>query len=81
MTLADLRDAIAGKCSKRDQVLVLIEACIGDGIITRREIIDTIGSLGYDRIHAVITLNDHAGLDPQRHRWCRDENGHYSLLS
>jgi hypothetical protein len=79
MALADLRDVLQGTCNKHDQVTVLIQACINEGVDTRRALADELTSLGYDRALVIVTLNTQVGASPGCCRWWRDEQGRYRL--
>lgn len=80
MTLQALLEMLPAECNKHDQALVLIEACLDQGIDTRKGIIAALVELGFDYRHVAILLNEHAGTNPERHSWRRDETGRYSLL-
>jgi hypothetical protein len=77
--LRDLKDA-CGR-NKHEQAAVLIEACIGDGITSRRGIVDVLGRMGFHHGHVVIVLNRRTGTIPGVHKWRRDETGRYALLT
>lgn len=79
MALAGLRDVLQETCSKHDQVTCLIQACIDEGIDTRKALADELTSLGYNRAHVIVTLNVGAGANPERFRWWRDEHGRYRV--
>jgi hypothetical protein len=65
--------------SKNDRAIVLITACISDGVNTGKEIIARGVRLGLHPAHVALTLNKDAGNNPDRHRWRRDDQGTYSL--
>lgn len=79
MALADLRDVLQETCNKHDQVICLIQACIDEGVDTRKGLVDELTSLGYNRAHVIVILNEQAGVNPERCRWWRDEPGRYHL--
>ena len=65
--------------NRHDQAIVLIEACILEGIDTRPQIVRVGRELGFDYRHVAMTLNAQEGRHPDRHRWCRDAEGRYRL--
>jgi len=67
--------------NKHDQAIIVIMACIGQGIDTLPRLRGVMRSLGFDPRHVGIMLNGGTGTNPEMHRWQRDENGVYSLLS
>lgn len=67
--------------SKHDMATVAIAACITNGIDTSKAILAIAAELDLDTQHVGILLRSERGTDPARHRWCRDEAGHHSLLA
>lgn len=65
--------------NKNDRAIVLITACISDGVNTGPEIIASGVRLGLHAAHVALILNKDAGNSPGRHRWRRDDQGTYSL--
>ncbi|WP_298200368.1 hypothetical protein [Novosphingobium sp.] len=67
-------------CRRADahsRVIVLIQACIDNGINTRSRIRGTLNKLGFNEDHVVIVLNACAGPNPDVYHWYRDEAGVY----
>ena len=60
-----------------DRAIILIHACIDNGLNSRRRIRGALGKLDFKLDHAVIILNTGTGGNPSRHRWYRDTNGIY----
>lgn len=60
------------------QAIVLITALIGDGVNTRRDILDAAEHNGLKRGHVAIVLAKETGNSPHAHRWRVDEHGVYS---
>jgi hypothetical protein len=79
--LRALKASLPGRVNKHDKAIVLIAACIEEGINTRGRIGIVLEHIGMDRSHVMIILNEGTGNDPNRHRWNRDENGTYALLA
>lgn len=67
--------------NKNDRAIVLITACIGDGVNTEKAIIGTGYRCGLNPGHVAHILKQGTGINPEAHRWRRDEEGRYSLLS
>ncbi|MBB3909754.1 hypothetical protein [Sphingomonas desiccabilis] len=67
--------------NRHDQVLVLISACITEGVDTRGQIIGTLGHLDFKRGHVAMLLAEGTGTNPEVYRWRRDAAGTYTLLS
>ena len=80
MTLQAFLETIPPQCNKHDRVIVLIEACLDEGIDTRKGIVDALVKLGFNYRHVAILLNEGTGESPERHNWRRDENGRYSRI-
>lgn len=66
---------------KRSQVLTLIEFCLGRGVNTGKEIVDMVGSLGFDRKHVGMMLASQTGSTIGCHRWCKGIDGTYQALT
>jgi hypothetical protein len=67
--------------NKNDRAIVLITACISDGVNTGPEILARGVRLGLHPAHVALILSKDAGSNPNRHRWRRDDQGTYSLLN
>jgi hypothetical protein len=67
--------------NKNDQAIVVISACIGERVDTIKAICEVMARLGFDTRHAAAILKTSAGTDTARHRWSKDEAGHYHLLT
>lgn len=74
--LRELNKACAGSNS-HSRAIVLIHACIDNGINTRGRIRGTLVKLGFNADHAVTTLNKGTGNDPALYHWQLDEAGTY----
>lgn len=80
MILHRLKDhLIASGCNQQEQVLMLIEAHLGDGASVGSDIVRTISDLGYDRRFVGIQLSASAGSNPDRYPWRKSEDGTYCL--
>ena len=66
-------------CNQPGQVIVLIEACLGEGISVGSEIVQAVSELGYDRRFVGIQLRTNAGRNRDRYRWVRSKEGTYRL--
>lgn len=78
-----LRD-LDGQCrsrgvNKHDRAIVLIIACIEEGLNTGPRIVGALRKLGFNPRHVGMHLREGTGGDPQRHRWQRVEDGRYFL--
>ncbi len=72
--------ALKAACRRADahsRAIVLIQACIDNGINTRSRIRGSLIKLGFNADHAVIVLNACAGPNPEVCHWYRDEAGTY----
>ncbi len=70
--------ALKAACRRADshsRAIVLIQACIDNGINTRARIRGTLPQLGFDADHAIIVLKACTGKYPDVHHWYRDDNG------
>ena len=74
--LRELKRACSG-ADGHSRAIVLIHACIDNGINTRARIRGTMEKLGFNADHAVMTLNKATGNDPTRHHWHRNDAGVY----
>jgi len=61
--------------TKHDKAIVVVKACIDEGITSGKAIVKRCVELGFTGRHVGITLKGHIG-----HYWQRDDNGHYSLI-
>lgn len=61
--------------TKHDKAIVVIMACIDEGITSGKAIVQRCVELGLTGRHVGITLRGHIG-----HYWLRDDDGHYSLI-
>jgi hypothetical protein len=68
-----------GAANKNELAIVLISACIIDGVNTMPRIIGVLKRFGLTRQHIAITLNREAGPDHVRHHWYRHSNDTYLL--
>lgn len=78
--LRALKASLPNGVNKHDRAIILISACIDEGVNTRSRIGKVLAHIGLDRAHVMIVLNGDTGSDPNRQRWSRDERGVYSLL-
>lgn len=78
----ELDELLAGCAgtSLHDQATVGISFCIDERIDTGPQIIGLLRRAGFNARHIGKTLHDLSGADPARHRWQRDEAGHYRHL-
>ncbi len=65
--------------SNNDRAIVLITACISDGVNTGKEILARGVRFGLNSAHVALILSNDAGSNPDRYRWRRDDQGTYSL--
>lgn len=77
--LGRVLDQCGPTSTKHDQVIVSIDVCIIEGANTRPLIVASIKAHGFNPKHVAIILNNGTGDDPERHRWQRDDEGHYRL--
>ena len=77
--LRGLKAACGPRINKHDLAIVLISACIDEGLDTRPRIVGALRSLGLDYRHVAITLKQGTGVSPTLHRWHRDAEGRHSL--
>jgi len=77
-----LHELLAGLSgvNRNDQVLALIDACLDEGVNTRKGIVDMLGALGFKREHVCILLQKETGSTVGRHCWKKDVEGLYSSL-
>lgn len=61
------------------RAIIMIAACIEEGMNEARRILPAMEALGFNRQHAAIILNREKGNDPGRHWWSRDSKGIYAL--
>ena len=80
MSLTELRDRLVAEgCSKHDQAVILIQACIKSGIDKGPEIAATVSGLGLDKRHVGLTLGNSEGCNAERHHWVRGADGRYRV--
>ena len=77
--LRAIKAACGLKPNKDDLAIVLITACIQEGLNQGRRITGALERLGLNRRHAGKILAEGTGDCPSRHRWQRDSDGFYSL--
>jgi hypothetical protein len=65
--------------NKHDLAIVLVSACILEGLDTRARIVGALRKLGLNYRHVAIILEDGTGDNPQQHRWQRDTEDRYRL--
>lgn len=73
----ELLDSCGLETSKHDRAIVLIEACIDQGIDTRARIVGVAKHLGFEHGHIAILLAQNTGRSPDSYRWQRDKDGQY----
>ncbi len=74
-----LQRQLGPKPNKHDLAVMLISACILEGLNRRGRIVGALRILGFKPAHIVMTLNHGTGLDPTQHRWDLDQEGRYRL--
>lgn len=72
-------DRFAPEINRHDRAVVMIEACIAQGINTRAAILQVANRLGFTRGHVPVILSKETGDNPTVHRWRLDEDGRYVL--
>ena len=77
--LQRLIDHNGKKPNKHDLAIVLITACISEGVNTGPKIIGVLTHLGFNNKHVAMILKAEAGTNPELHRWRKTQDGHYSL--
>jgi hypothetical protein len=80
MSLADLHRILIGT-NKHDQVLLLIEDCLAQGIDTGSGIEDALSDFSFHRQHVGMLLRENTGHNPERHRWLETDDDRYALLA
>jgi hypothetical protein len=78
-SLQGLLNKIGDACSKHDQVLILIEACIGEAVTKGSDIIAVISALGFSSRHVGMWLAQGCGPSAERNRWFKGADGRYCL--
>ena len=63
--------------NKNDRVLLLINACINQGIDTGARIVGTVVQLGFNRQHVGMTLKHGLQRQPEWPNWGRHDAGTY----
>jgi len=71
------REIVKAKGNKHDRVLMLINACISEGLTGEHHIIGTVAHLGFNHGHVATLLKESVRLEPEWPYWGRDENGRY----
>jgi hypothetical protein len=66
--------------NKHHLVIVLITACITEGVDTGSRIIGALVHLGFNNRHVAMLLKEGTGANPELHRWRKGQDGRYSLL-
>lgn len=64
-----------GGSNRHDQAIVLVAACVAEGIVTGPHIIGTVASMGFKPRHVGKLLNDNIG-----NLWQRDGDRFYTTL-
>lgn len=80
---ARLRGLLASfgpETNKHERVLVLISACIVEGMDTFARIIGALVRLGFNRKHVALLLKEGTGNSAEQHRWRKGADGRYSLI-
>lgn len=70
---------VAAGTSKTEQVILLIEECLRDGMGDGAAIRERLIQLGYNGQFVGIQLSKNAGSNPECHRWLKDKSGDYRL--
>ena len=70
-------ELVAVGASKPDQVRLLIEQCLKEGMVHGPAIRQRLVDLGYNGQFIGIQISKNAGPNPERHRWFKDKNGDY----
>lgn len=65
------------KVNKHDRATMLINACINEGLISGRRITGALATLGFNRQHAGIQLEDGFRKEPEWPYWGRRDDGTY----
>lgn len=76
-----LKRTLGEKPNKHDLAIMLVSACILEGLDRRSRIVGALRTIGLDQAHIVLTLKHGTGSDPVRHRWELDHEGRYHLHS
>ena len=75
--LRQLEQACGSSVGKHDRAIVLIHACLDQGINTRGAIMAVLRHLGFVRGHIAIVLEANTGINPNGSHWKRTESGVY----
>lgn len=78
--LRDLVTHCGNGSNKHDVAIVLITACIQEGVDTGPRIIATLKHLSFNPRHIAILLKKGTGRDRDAHRWSRAEDGTLHVL-
>lgn len=74
-------DAACGPdANNYDRVVVLISACIEEGITEGKRIVGAVARLQFNKRFVGMVLTKNAGNDPGRHHWKRLSDGTYRLF-
>lgn len=68
---------VDSKVKKHDRATMLINACISEGLISGRRITGALATLGFNRRHAGIQLEDGFRNEPEWPYWGRRDHGTY----
>ncbi|WP_425228822.1 hypothetical protein [Sphingomonas sp.] len=79
--LRELKGQSQAGADKHVQAIVLISALIEEGVDAGRGIVGALVTLGFNRKHAGMMLQEGKGNDPARHRWACGDDGQYRLLT
>lgn len=78
--LGRLKASLGSGVNKHEAAIVLISACIEEGIRTGGGIVGALVTLGFNNKHVAMMLKEATGTSPEMHRWSRDQEGRYSLI-
>lgn len=78
--LRNLRDSCGEGSNKHDLAIVLISACLDEGVNTKTSIIGVLTAVGFNPKHVAIVLKNETGNNPASSRWRIDDEGRHSLL-
>jgi hypothetical protein len=77
--LRQLKRDCSPTSTKDELAMILIKACIYDGLDTGPRIVGALATLGLNKKHAGIVLSRWVGNDPERYHWQRNADGRYSV--
>ncbi len=75
--LRRLDQSCGSSAGKHERAIVLIHACIAQGINTRGSIMAVLLQLGFVRGHIAIVLEENSGSNPSGSHWERRADGAY----